>query len=413
MARPANSLSLVGFLVASIAAVVISAQTKAPQATVTPASGDSPTARFVNRTIDTGLSGGYQVVVADLNHDGKPDIIALASGLTELRWYENPGWERHVLVTGINQPINAAAYDVDGDGIPEVALAHEFSNVYARSLGVVSILTHQGDPRGLWSIKEIDRVPTSHRLRFADIEGTGQNVLVNFPLTGSRAVSPDYRDRVSLFMYRPGEWRRELITDAEEGVVHGILPAAWDGGRRESLLSASFLGVHLLQFDKGQWTRTLVVKGDPADWPKSGSSDVTVGHLGRERFLATIEPWHGNNLVIYRQTTGPWRRHVIDETISDGHTIVAGDFDGDGQDELVVGERQGKRSAYLYHLTDSKDDAWSKHPLDDGNMAAAGCAVADLNADKRPDVVCIGSATANLKWYENVSATATGRSGTW
>jgi len=35
-------------------------------------------------------------------------------------------------------------------------------------------------------------------------------------------------------------------------------------------------------------------------------------------------------------------------------------------------------------------------------MAGAGCAAADFNADKRVDVVCIGSATANLKWYENL-----------
>jgi hypothetical protein len=34
-------------------------------------------------------------------------------------------------------------------------------------------------------------------------------------------------------------------------------------------------------------------------------------------------------------------------------------------------------------------------------MAASSCAIADLNADGRPDIVCIGSATANLKWYEN------------
>src|SRR4051812_38510287 len=92
---------------------------------------------FSTHAIDTGLSGGYQAVVADLNRDGKPDIFALASGLTELRWYENPGWQKHVLVSGISQPINAAAYDVDGDGIPEIALAHGFSNVYARSDGVV------------------------------------------------------------------------------------------------------------------------------------------------------------------------------------------------------------------------------------------------------------------------------------
>jgi hypothetical protein len=370
-----------------LGAVALTGQTTAPD--------------FTAHTIATGLSGGYQVVVADLNRDAKPDIIAVASGLKELRWYENPGWERHVLVTGINQPINAAAHDVDGDGIPEIALAHGFSNVYARSPGVVSILTHKGDPTGPWSIKEIDQLPTSHRLRFADIDGAGKPVLVNFPLIGSQAVAPDYRDHVPLVIYRPGEWKRELITDAEEGVVHGIFTTAWDNGKRESLLSASFLGVHSMQLDKGQWTRTLVVKGDPTDWPKSGSSDVIVGHLGRERFVATIEPWHGNKVVVYRRDKDAWKRHVIDETIADGHTIVAGDFDNDGQDELIVGERQGKRSAYVYRATNVQEDTWSKQPLDDGGMAAAGCAVADLNADKRPDVVCIGTATANLKWYEN------------
>jgi hypothetical protein len=389
--------SLAGFLFASFAAVVLTGQTTA----LPPPSRDPSAARFAAHTIDTALPGGYQVVVADLNRDGRPDIIALASGLNELRWYENPGWEKHVLVTGIKQPINAAASDVDGDGIPEIALAHEFSNVYARSLGIVSILAHQGDPAGPWSIKEIDRVPTSHRLRFADIEGTGHKVLVNAPLIGAQAIAPDYRDHVSLLMYRPGEWKREVITDAEQGVVHGILPTLWDGGKRESLLSASFLGVHSLRFDSGQWARSLVVKGDPADWPKSGTSDVIVGHLGHERFLATIEPWHGNEVVIYREDNGSWKRHVIDATITDGHTIVAGDFDGDGQDELIVGERQGRRTPYLYRATSVREDVWSKQALDDGGMAAAGCAVADLNADGRPDVVCIGTATANLKWYEN------------
>ena len=358
-------------------------------------------ADFTAHLIDSGLSGGYQVVVTDLNRDNKPDIIAVASGLNELRWYENPGWRPHVLVGAINQPINAAAHDVDGDGVPEIALAHGFSNVYANSRGIVSILTHQGDPAGLWSIKEIDRVPTSHRLRFADVEGTGKKVLVNFPLIGPRALAPEYRDHVSLLLYRPGEWRREVITDSDEGVVHGIFPTPWDDGRREALLSASFLGVHALQFAKGMWKRALVARGDPADWPASGSSDVTVGHLGGERFVATIEPWHGNKVVIYRQANGAWKRHVIDDTIADGHTIVAGDFDGDGQDEVVVGERQGKRSVHVYRATNAREDAWSKQSLDDGGMAAAGCAVADLNADKRPDLVCIGTATANLKWYEN------------
>jgi hypothetical protein len=48
-----------------------------------------------------------------------------------------------------------------------------------------------------------------------------------------------------------------------------------------------------------------------------------------------------------------------------------------------------------------QQDTWTRQTIDDGHMAAAGCAIADLNGDKRLDVVCIGTATANLKWYEN------------
>lgn len=375
-------------------------------------SGDPQASGFIPHEIETGLTGGYQAVIADLNRDGRPDIIALASGLSELRWYENPGWQRHVLATGLNRPINAAVHDVDGDGIPEIAVAYEFSNVYANSLGIVSLLTHQGDPALPWSVKEIDRLPTAHRIRFADITGTGRKVLINYPLIGPRAVAPDYRDRLPLVMYRPGDWKREVITDAEEGVVHGIQVVDWPDGPREAVLSASFLGVHALEFSAGRWTRTLLTTGDPQAWPKSGASDVATGQLRGERFLATIEPWHGNTVAVYTKTRDSWARQVVDETLGDGHTIVVADFDGDGDDEIVVGERQGKRSAYLYRHTargtsaegvasGSRAALWSKSVVDAGGMAAAGCAAADLNADRRVDLVCIGTATANLKWYEN------------
>src|SRR4051812_38370308 len=106
MLNRATDAALVVFFVGSLAAVVLTGQTGAPATAAAPPSGDSPATGFTTHTIDTGLTGGYQAVVADLNRDGKPDIIALASGLKGLRWYQNPGWEKHVLVTGINQSIN-------------------------------------------------------------------------------------------------------------------------------------------------------------------------------------------------------------------------------------------------------------------------------------------------------------------
>ena len=394
MKHRANLLALGGFLIVASTSTLSGprgeAQSQRPRSL-----------NFIAHTIDTGLAGGYQIIIADLNRDGKPDIITLAAGLHELPWYESPKWRRHTLVSGIDDPINAAAHDADGDGIPEIALAHGFATEYARSAGIVSILTHQGDPRAPWAAKEIDRLPTSHRLRFADIDGSGRKVLVNAPLIGERATAPLYRDHVSLVLYRSDNWKREVMTDAEEGVVHGIFPFRWNGDSRESLLSASFLGVNALRFDGGKWTRTPVVAGDPAEWPKSGASEIVVGRVDGERFLATIEPWHGNKVVIYRRVGGAWTRHVIDDSITDGHAIVVGDFDGDGHDEIAVGERGGKRSVYLYRLTNALADQWARQVLDDSGGGAAGCAAADLNSDRRLDLVCISSESGVARWYEN------------
>jgi len=359
-------------------------------------------ARFVEHTIATGLKNGYQVVAADLNHDGKPDLIALASGMPELVWFENPTWERHVIAGGFTRMINCVPVYVEGDPIPVLVVASQFENEARRSAGIVSVLEHNGDPRGPWSVREIDRLTTSHRLRAADIDGSGHKVAIDAPLTGAGAVPPEYRGHTPLVFYRPGEWKRQTISEANEGVVHGIFIVDWDGDGRDEIITASFVGLDLFKLGKdGQWTRTELAKGDPAPWPKSGASDVTVGRLGGERFLAAIEPWHGNQVSVYRRRKGQWERQVIDDSLVQGHTILAADLNGDGRDEIVAGYRGEGRSVNLYYASDAKGTHWSKQLLDDGGMAASACALADFNGDGRPDIACIGSATANLKWYEN------------
>ena len=353
-------------------------------------------ARFVEHTIATDLKGGYQVVVADLNRDGKPDLIALASGLNDLVWFENPTWQRHVLAANQTRMINCTV--VDAGGKLQIVLASEFQNEAKNSIGIVSVLTPGADPREPWTVTEIDRLTTSHRLRVANIDGRG-HVVINAPLTGANALAPDYRDHTPLVYYRPGEWKRQLISDANQGVVHGLAILDWDNDKRDEILTASFLGLHLFKLGRNnQWTRTELTQGDPAPWPKSGSSDIAVGQLGNTRILAAIEPWHGNQTVIYRLVKGAWHRQVIDDTLVEGHTILAVDLNGDRRDDVIAGYRGNGRSVYLYYATGS---TWAKEVLDNGGIAANACAAADLNGDARPDIACIGGATANLKWYEN------------
>ena len=368
---------------------------------VAAAQGEAGGPRFVTHTIDGELTSGYQPVVADLNRDGRPDVIGLSTRIGELAWYENPGWERHVLTTGLSRSINAAARDLDGDGIPEIALAHEFGTTHPSSLGILSLLTHNGDPTAPWSIREVDRTPTVHRIRWADPDDTGRPVLVTAPLSGPAAEPPEYRDAVPVYWYRPDDWRRRTVTDAGEGVVHGLLVKPWRGGPGDAAFTASFTGVHVHRYLDGEWSRETVAAGDPAPWPASGASEVEVGRLGERDFVATIEPWHGPQVVVYREDGGAWKRQVLDE-IGSGHTIVTADFDGDGRDEIVTGDRGDTRRLYLYAATDADGAAWARQVLDE-DMSPSGCAVADLNGDGRIDLICIGGRTANLKWYENAA----------
>ena len=359
--------------------------------------------RFQARTIATGLAGGYQVIAADVNGDGKPDLVALASGMSELLWFENPSWERRVLATGQSRMINLAALTPAGERIPEFLLASAFSNEASKSLGIVSLLRHRGDPRQPWEVREIDRLPTSHRIRVADFDGGGK-VFVNAPLTGPEAQGPEYRGRTPLVYYRPGEWKRRLIGDENEGVVHGFTVFDWDGDGRDEILTASFVGIHLYRFSNGRWTRTELAKGDPAPWPRSGASEIAVGHLGGRRFLCSIEPWHGNQLAVYREDKGVWRRRVIDDSYVDGHTVHTADFNADGRDEIVAGFRGKGHHAYLYSASGAQDERWTRHVLDN-EVAVASCEAADFNGDARPDIACIGSSTANLKLYINEGTT--------
>ena len=347
--------------------------------------------KFREHAVAAEQRGGYQVVVADMNHDGKPDLISLASGLTELAWYENPGWQKHVIVEGIRQPINVAVVKLDTRGVPVLALAHEFSPQAKRSVGTVSILENDGTT---WKRTDIDKLPSSHRLRMMN------GLLINAPLTNAEAEAPDYRGGTSLVYYKPGEWKRATVTDQDDGVLHCIYPFDWDGDGREELLTASFQGVFLIkQVKDGPFVRTKLADGSPEKWPKSGASDVAVGTLGKTRFLTTIEPWHGNQVAVYMEKRGTWEREVIDSALVDGHTLLTGNLDGNGNDVIVAGYRGKGASVNLYRNIDGK---WTKSVLDEGGMAGAGCAIADLNGDGRPDIACIGTSTANLKWYENL-----------
>src|SRR5262249_2926942 len=130
-------------------------------------------------------------------------------------------------------------------------------------------------------------------------------------------------------------------------------------------------------------------------------------------YFATVEPWHGNEIVVYT-TPGTestlWKRHVIDDQLRWGHALWCSDLDGDGRDELVIGVRDNpakgdtfteKCGVGLYKATDKEGKKWARFILDDGGIAVEDLTVADLNGDGKPDIIAVGRGTHNARIYWN------------
>lgn len=361
-----------------------------------------PPVRFRAHVVAQQIASGYQVVAVDMNKDGRLDLIGLGTARqVDLNWYESPSWTPHLITADLPSKINAAAHDVDGDGIPELAVQHGFSTAIKTSAGGISLLSH-ASPNEPWTRRDIDALPTSHRIRWMTLDRK-RTVLVNAPLLGQDAASTDAHANNQLVFYEGPDWKRRVLGQVD-GLVHGILAtsqAPFGTGAGQALLSAGFTGIVQHQLRAGKWVSASLTGGSPAEWPKSGSSDVAVGTHRGAPIIATLEPWHGNQVVVYRRERGAWTRQVLDEALTDAHALATGDFDGSGRSAIVAGERQGQRSVYIYWPPATLGEPWRKEVLDN-TLNASACIVVDLNADGRLDIACIGNQQPSLKWYENL-----------
>jgi hypothetical protein len=370
--------------------------------------------QFQRHVIDN-FPAGYQVAVADLNGDGRPDVIALSTDADRVDWYENPTWRRQA-VARTAKNIDLAVRDLNGNGHPVIALASGFYFNESNRGGEIQILRQPAKPDDLWLRQPIAADPVVHRLRWGNLDGSGRQVLVHAPIFGPSSRGAEAPKPAHLWAFRPplqpGQPWETWKIDESLTVLHGVQVKDLDGSGRDAILTASFEGIHRFDFKghgaEARWQRVKLASGAP---PASdqlgaprGSSEVAAFHLTKGRMLlAAIEPWHGNQVVVYSPAKdgGLWQRHVIDDSLSEGHALVTGDFDGDGQDEIVAGWRGSGGGLRLYKASDATGQHF-KSIVIDPTVPAEGAVAADINGDGRLDLVVIAGRANHLAWYENL-----------
>jgi Aldos-2-ulose dehydratase, beta-propeller domain/FG-GAP-like repeat/FG-GAP repeat len=368
------------------------------------------------------IPSGYQVAAADVDGDGRLDILALSSGQRIVDWYQNPSSRARSVTTSTEKNISLAPLFRPGYPARGMALASGFNLDRAEEGGELWWARPGASLDAEWKVTPIGRIPGSHRLRWADLDGDGRQELVVVPIVGPGSRPTDYSVPAQITWFEMPEalltghaaaarlesskWTPHLIDDTLN-LVHGVHVMDWNGDGRDEILTASTQGVSLFESTgKGadlKWSRTLLAAGDQTE-RYHGASEIDVGKVHGRRFLATIEPWHGDKVVVYPEGKGGFsERWVIDSSFNSGHALISADLDGDGSDEIIAGYRGPGNSLFVYHAKDKDGAAWERETLDT-EMAASCLAIADINGDGRPDIVAVGSSTANVKWYENLGS---------
>src|ERR1035437_1029908 len=73
------------------------------------------------------VPGGYQVAVADVNGDGRLDILGLSGDKSIVEWYENPTWKVRPVTATTHKNISLAPLFRAGYAARGMALATEFA----------------------------------------------------------------------------------------------------------------------------------------------------------------------------------------------------------------------------------------------------------------------------------------------
>lgn len=373
---------------------------------------------FEMRELDRSLTVGYAVLLVDVDGDRKTDIVVVDS--KRVIWFQNPTWKLRTILTGKTPPDNVciSAADIDGDGKLDFALGADWAPFNTKKGGTLHWLRQPKDLDREWDLFSIGEEPTMHRIRFCDLDGTGKPVLLAGPLMGrdsSKAGNWEDGKPLRILAFRVPKdptrdrWPMEVI-DESLRVMHNFDPVPAKKGM--DLLTASYQGVHRHYRDGERWRKEQVGTGNQLN-PKAsrGASEIKQGKLKNGTpVIATIEPWHGDQVVVYTPTKGalPWKRQELDTELKWGHAVWFADLDGDGGDELIIGVRDdrakkpGQRSGVrIYRSVDG--EKWERTLIDEGGVAIEDLAAADLDGDGKVDIVAVGRATKNVRLYRNIS----------
>ncbi len=310
---------------------------------------------------ENGYSDNFLTYTYDFNGDGWMDILVLGFPGKESSWYENPKgadqpWPKHVALD-VTDNESPTFLDLTGDGKPEIVCSSGGFWGYAEP--------NWSDPEEKWKWNNISpKGPWqrfTHGVGVGDVNGDGKMDLLEaegwWEQPKSLEGDPVWKKHdflfanagkggAQMFAYDVnGDGRNDIITSLE---AHGY-GIVWFEQTNEG--GAMGFTKHVIVGDKPEQNAQGVVFSQPhaidlIDMNGDGLKDIVTG----KRFWAhgpKGDPDPLGTPYLYwfelKREGGKasYVAHLIDDASGVGTQVMAGDINGDGKPDVVVGNKRG------------------------------------------------------------------------
>ena len=367
----------------SIMCMLMSAATAQPASTLT-------TPVIFKKHIINPVFVSEGVAVADVNKDGKMDILA------GRYWYQAPEWQQHIIhadtlnpVPGYSTSFLNYSMDVDNDSWPDLIR-------FDQPGGICVWYQNPQNKNRLWQSHVIVATAGNENPAFVDVDGDGRMDIICNDITSKQVIwlqSPQAKNDTT--------WQRHIISnDPSRGTdkyTHGL---GWGDinkdGRNDVMIKTGWWQSPEKVTD-GNWQFNEANFGADCanmfvlDVDKDGDQDV-ISSSAHDYGVWWYEQQKDSN------ENSNWIKHTISKLFSESHCLALEDINGDGNPDLITGKRYyahnggdpgGHEAAVLYwfEFVPGKNPQWMPHLIDRNSGVGLSMVVQDINGDKKKDII--------------------------
>lgn len=341
------------------------------------------------KTIITNDFVAEGCAVADVNKDGKPDILAGTF------WFESPSWKRHEIAapeifktTDYSNSFMQFSMDVNQDGwidLIRIGYPGEAATWYENP-------KNKTQP---WTEHAIYHSVGNESASFFDINNDGRKDL----------VCADSKDKKVVWISPPvmkGDtaWKAHVISNDTVRGTHRYTHGLGFGDMNKDGCTDVIIreGWWEAPIDRTQadWKFHPANLGDECShmYARDLDGDGDRGIISSSAHNYGIW-WHEQ---VIQGDSIAWIQHDIFNRFSQTHGLVIADINQDGHEDLIAGKRyyahNGKDPGaeepavlFWFEYKPGKNPSWVPHLVDNNSGAGLNFIVQDINKDKRPDII--------------------------